>query len=78
MAKKSTKKTTTTKKEAPAKPAVEERMVGGILRKVDTATGDVLEDAKETILLDGQHVEVPDGKVWDTRLGCFMDKILYE
>ena len=77
MAKKSTKKTTT-KKEAPAKPAVEERMVGGMLRKVDTATGEVLGDAKETILLDGEHVEVPDGMVWDTKLGCFMDKVLYE
>ena len=75
-AKKTTKKTT--KKEAPTKPAIEERMVGGMLRKVDTATGEVLGDAKETILLDGEHVEVPDGMVWDTKLGCFMDKVLYE
>ena len=76
MAKKTTKKTTTTKKET--KPAVEERMVGGMLRKVDTATGEVLGDAKETILLDGQHVEVPEGMVWDPKLGRFMDKVLYE
>jgi len=76
MAAKKTTKKKTTKKET--KPAVEERMVGGMLRKVDTATGDVLGDAKETILLDGQHVEVPDGMVWDTKLGRFMDKVLYE
>ena len=76
MAAKKTTKKKKTKKET--KPAVEERMVGGMLRKVDTATGDVLGDAKETILLDGQHVEVPDGMVWDTKLGRFMDKVLYE
>ena len=71
-AKKTTKKTT--KKEVPTKPAIEERMVGGMLRKVDTATGEVLGDAKETILLDGEHVEVPDGMVWNTQKGCFVNK----
>jgi len=63
------------KKKATKKPAAEfeDRMVGGVLRKVKTATGEVIGDAENTQLIDGKHVIIPDGHVWDVQKGALLD-----
>ena len=68
-------KKTATKKATAKKPAAEfeNRMVGGVMRKVKTATGEVIGDADNTQLIDGKHVIIPEGHVWDEQKGALLD-----
>tara|TARA_R110000765_G_scaffold329053_1_gene419949 strand:+ start:4020 stop:4250 length:231 start_codon:yes stop_codon:yes gene_type:complete len=56
-----------------AKSEYEERMVGGQLRKVRVATGEIIEDVGTIEKIDGAHVPIPDGHVWDVKKGAILD-----
>ena len=48
-------------------------MVGGQLRKVRVATGEIIEDVGTIEKIDGAHVPIPDGHVWDVKKGAILD-----
>ena len=56
-----------------AKPKYETRMVGGHMRTIDKATGEIIEDIGTIEKIDGAHVPIPDGHVWDVKKGAILD-----
>ena len=57
-----------------AKPKYETRMVGGHMRTIDKATGEIMGDVLTMEKIDGVHVALPEGCVWDVKKGCILDK----
>ena len=48
-------------------------MVGGHMRTIDKVTGEIMRDVLTMEKIDGAHVALPEGFVWDVKHGCILD-----